>query len=1112
MNQRSNLCFVWGVLVLFFFPLVVDSAVKAQAAGPVEIKISSLPPVSDNVRRFLVEAENRTAQDISGEIQVSLPQPSAGVRLEPRSAPFTAVRPGGSASIAFSLRGKISEDQRFLIRAEATLAKDLRVQAEQWIGFYPCFQSEEVIQIDGDLGDWSRKTPIRINWRQPTARQERPTIDSPAGGAVAYACWDENTFYIAAEICDATRGALHRGSSLCKNDGIEILFDVEPWKNPPGLQARDPNVPYGIFDSPAGATFCSGPRFNTPSAGAKAAMVRSEALGPEKSLAGFIVEGAIPLSELGLEPYSGMRIGFNIAFCDNDDPSGVNPPGKGQRLSWMEWPEAEIDPRSHGDLFLIDPKAKGIVRIQGTTTRIDGEPFFPLGFWTFGQSEERFRRLREMGVNTVGTTFLWRDLEPQNGRFDSRARDRCLAFLDLAYKYRQKVLVQLEIHPEPEWLFDTYANARLQKADGTPAGSDYMNANVLHPGLKTELRQFLGDLIPKIKNHPAVLAYSPWNEPSWSGEVDYSATTLQAYRDYLKKTSRKTAIQNVGQMKNLADIFRFKEAIENVDAGASEARALTVEQIDEDRQAWLQWMRFRQEAFAGFFKWYRGLLRGLDSRHPVTLKQIWKPLDSRLAWASATNYEAFGEFIDVAGSDPYPHPFDFFINRWISDWNRSAAKGKPRWFLEFNRAFVDRFGQTSAPELRSGFWQGVSRGMNGALFFFWPMQPFDPAWGDNRLAFLYADTLEPTPAAQEIARLAASIDRAGPWMAGAEPRPAQIAILHDWNTLFQMPGDSYPTAGATALAEMFYRSHLAVDYISEYQVKQGALERYRILGLAGTVASDDETLEKIRQFHDSGGALIAIARFGERDERFAERPTAPPPYFGLRVLERKEVQRKEAPPVEVSYEAHGNDRSLERKTAARARRSGTPVRWEAARQGYPFQAKQRLREGPILGFEDMDRERETIERIEATTGRILARFPEGEPAVVESDRTLYIAKDLSYSGEGWRKLIDAFARRQGVTATVRVLDENSEDAPHVEASLLEGPKGNLLLLVNAPRLYHYKGERRRLSVVLQDDAAGDTVRDLLQKATLPLEKNPSGSKEFSITLGEGEIRLFHLEE
>ena len=1053
----------------------------APESDPLRICVSPLPPLQPNNRRFIVEVENRSSDEISGKIQARLIDPPPKITLSPHVESFRNILPHGSASIPVRLQGNFEDDRILRVEVIVTPNQRIPVKTEQIISFYPCRKIAKEIRIDGDPSEWDSSHPIRVEHLtdSPNLSMEEPE----SFHATLLTGWDREFFYFAAEVIDPTHSALCSDALIQKNDGLKIFFDSQPWKTQ--QESEDPQklYQYGFFDSPEGATICCKSSTEALSPDVRFAFQMRNDLGKSGNLKGFIWEGAIPFQELGLSPRGGKRIGFNVEFIDNDKLLSSDPVPPPRQISWTGRVKTQPDCKTQCDLFLIDPLEKGQVQVVENQTRIDGKPFFPFGFWTFGQSEAQFHHLEETGSNTIGKTFEWNLLEPQRNQYDFKQLQQYLAFLDLAYQYGQKVIVQCEIHPEPEWLFTTYPGLHLQRKDRTPTPGGFMKVNFNHPGFRMELKEFLEFLIPKIQDHPAVLAYSPWNEPSWTGDLDHSSTTRREYRKWSLKQSRQNTQRKIERANDLADLFRIKEALEQADSmPVKPGIPMTQDQRNSDRESWLSWMQFRQEFFADFFQWYQEQLEMLDPNHPMTLKQIWKPLDSRYAWASATNYERFGKITGVVGSDPYPHPHDFFINRWICDWNRSASMGKPCWFLEYNRAFVKEQGQMTPEEVRSWFWESVAHGMNGVLFFFRPMQPFDPDESDNAFSLLYADTLEPLPAAREIQKTAHQLRQVESYLAGAKPVPAQVAILHDWNTLFQMPGDLFPTAGATTLAQMFYRSHIPVDYISEQQVKEGILSRYRVLGVAGTVASDEETLRKIEEFHAGGGALIATARFGERDENFTVRKESPPAYFGVRVSHRREIPREKRKPIRVRFQAIKNDRTSESKTATRELYSSTAL-------------NDSLQEGSLFGFEDMILDRETLEQVEVTQGSVIARFPEGTPAVIEGERTLYIAKDLSYSGDGWRRMIRDFALKQGVRRPVTVTDIEGRDAGHVDAALLQGPEGNILIVVNAPRLYEYDGSPEVLIITLEAEISGDRIFDLLGKQEQRLQINPNNTKK-----------------
>ncbi|MFH0793390.1 MAG: sugar-binding protein, partial [bacterium] len=76
-------------------------------------------------------------------------------------------------------------------------------------------------------------------------------------------------------------------------------------------------------------------------------------------LKGYIIEAAIPLAELGLRPGNGLHVGFNLALCDDDDPSSVHPFMQELQFSWSRRRNNWQNPTAFADLFFVEGPSAG---------------------------------------------------------------------------------------------------------------------------------------------------------------------------------------------------------------------------------------------------------------------------------------------------------------------------------------------------------------------------------------------------------------------------------------------------------------------------------------------------------------------------------------------------------------------------------------------------------------------------------------------------------------------------------------------------------------------------------------------------------------------------------
>ena len=1018
-------------------------AEELEITDPVEIYISPLPPGKES-RNFLVSLKNLSLERIGGNIEITPPD---GVVLDKISFPLPSLRLGEIHTERVGIASRHPADRHYRVKIKARLDSGVTVLHEQLISYYSSIRVEKPPVLNGDLSDWPGDAlPIRMGSKEQYIAGYVEWEGEKDSSANVYTAWDDKWFYIGVEFQDDRLSSPCAGFTVYNNDGIEIYFDTDHEGDRTESRYSSDDHQYGFSLEQGRAVVYSWSQIGDYSKNSRISLnlnPKSSQTLSGREFAGYIMEGAIPMKELGILPRDGLQIGFNLAATDDDDPETVHPFFQEIQFSWTSSKNSYQNPRVFGDLFFIDPSRKGKLSIKGGRSYLDGEPFLPFGFWTYGWNEERFRELESRGINALGVEFAWNRLEPAPDRFDRLFLEDCRALLDLARKYDISCIVQPGMHYSPPWLEREHPDLHFRKPDGTPGEGSFLPFCPDKPAYREELKPALQKFVSALKDHPALVAWSPWNEPGLKGDVCYCRETLERF-------------------------------------GAAPPKAFS------PGENWLSWMRFRQDNFREFFQWITGCIRDLDPDTPLVFKGVWCPLDSTVAWSHGTRLDFWAKLGEVMGHDPYPHPNDFFINRWVADWLQSAGGGRPSWFLEYNRAFARERGLPPPEEIRAWTFQSLAHGMDGFLYFFLPMNPFDSHESDNQLGLSYSGALEPVPALEEIFRISGDLKKLTPFLEEYELEEPKIAILHSWPTQFQLAGSMYPTANETVPAQILYRLGYSVKYLTEQDIQSGGLEGCRLVFVTGTVAVSDVTIDALKEFYRAGGHIFGCARFGEMDEKGAPREQTPLSLFGARVLERNTYPREKiAIPPFVSV-AKYNDHTT--KTVRLERyRYGTahPMKWESPLfdsfygadiryKGEPFE------DGTMIGFEDMAVTEEVIERVVAEKGaEVLASFRPLHPAIIATPRTIYVARDLSWCDETMVRFLQAVLKRAGIERFARVEGENGDSLPQVDVGVMENGKGSHLVFITCSgSLYEWDGTPLKAKIYL--DSPGP-FKDLLYK-------------------------------
>ncbi len=202
------------------------------------------------------------------------------------------------------------------------------------------------VVIDGDLSDWNKSNPISMK----DASYFKEGLDW--GGVEdlsgdAYLMWDENNFYLAADITDRIPQVNKKtGRDIWNGDAIEAVIGLDPKADPErdSFDRRDFQIGFGTGDGRDNpAVIWVWQRRREP-AGSEIS-VRKRA-----TPAGYVLEARIPWEffRAGFTPSKGTKVGFDIAFDDADKT--------GERERQFIW---------NGDyLFYQDPSVWGLLEFK----------------------------------------------------------------------------------------------------------------------------------------------------------------------------------------------------------------------------------------------------------------------------------------------------------------------------------------------------------------------------------------------------------------------------------------------------------------------------------------------------------------------------------------------------------------------------------------------------------------------------------------------------------------------------------------------------------------------------------------------------------------------------
>jgi beta-galactosidase len=673
-------------------------------------------------------------------------------------------------------------------------------------------------------------------------------------------------------------------------------------------------------------------------------------------------------------------------------------------------------------LFFLGGALTGLIslRTAAAPATAPDQPadFFPVAVWYGGgkarapmlervdaTSPERWGKdldqIKAVGFNTVKCWVDWATAEPKPGEFRF---DNLELLLRLAEARGLRVVVQLYLDSAPDWVGERYPDAQFVDRSGAVIKSQASPGFCIdHPGVRAEIVQFLQALSARANRSPALYGWDVWSEPhviNWAEfpylsnpEFCFCPSSQARFREWLKAKYATLEALN-------AAWYRGFERWEQIEP----PRGSTILSYTD----YLDWRAFIDDKLAGDLKTRVDSIRSKDSTHPITSHAAvpglftW-PTDGYGEpddWKMASTADFFGTSLypkHAASTRPWPYTM---IAAGL-DFTRSSGRsyGKGFWIGELQAGQGVTGMRIAEPvvahDLEFWLWKVLSHGARQISVYAW--YPMSSGYESNGYGLINLDgTL--TDRARAAGRVAQTIARNATEIRQATPAAAQVAVL--FNRLSYMVGGAQSSLSKLGNAERdslmglhraFFEEQIPVDFVHPYDVTRDRLGQYKVLFLPYPVMLSKDVAEGVTRYIENGGTAVAEARLAWNDERGFSSDRVPG--FGLeKVFGAKE---KLIRPVE-----------------------------KAKILVAPAADLPGLAPGTTIVAEAFEEDLEPL-----PSGRVLAKFANGEPAIVEhkfgKGRAILVGSfpALAYQRQlnaSTKRLLLALARSAGVSPEVEV--------------------------------------------------------------------------------------------
>ncbi|MDD5697966.1 MAG: sugar-binding protein, partial [Victivallaceae bacterium] len=280
--------------------------------------------------RLLIAVHNAVKKAIK-EIELNIKLPQA----EPLEVRGIDLLPEETKTLEVALPQPLTP-QSGAARIQLRTAKDKLLEFDFNMALIKCEKRKNKIVIDGDLADWRGTKPLAVmNTSSFLPKYEIAVHQSWNGpedlSATCYTAWDEDNFYLAAEITDDVHVNHAAGKNIWNGDSVQMVFNPDPVfyvdQNNAAGNGGNSNLKFALSSRGSLAFQWIGAQ----DAGGKCAF----AVKRKEELKKTFYEIRIPFKALNIVAAEGRLFSFGIAVADDDS-------GSGQRY-WMQLSKGIVD-------------------------------------------------------------------------------------------------------------------------------------------------------------------------------------------------------------------------------------------------------------------------------------------------------------------------------------------------------------------------------------------------------------------------------------------------------------------------------------------------------------------------------------------------------------------------------------------------------------------------------------------------------------------------------------------------------------------------------------------------------------------------------------------------
>lgn len=486
-----------------------------------------------------------------------------------------------------------------------------------------------------------------------------------------------------------------------------------------------------------------------------------------------------------------------------------------------------------------------------------GTEFFLNRTDTKASVDKQFQLMHSTGLTLVRIFIIWDDVERVPGVWNFESYDW---IYDAAAKNGIEIAATLCPEDPPGW------------ADKTPFYHNRVNLN--DPANRAAASIYLKKVVGRYKNNPAQGVWLLMNEPT---KYDTEPTTFHAFGDWLQA---KYGTVNALNQHWFRPLNKFSDA------------KITPEQQTlywTDYRALIDWKNFNVDNLINQLIWVKQQVLAIDPNHPTHFnvtsptgdaigQDVWK--EKRVPDILGVSMHAAWAFPGTTPESDYGELYAYRLDL-IADASEASPR-KPFWVTELQSGptiFTGKFSLNTTPgDLTRWMWDSYGAGSRAVIFWLWDPRVSGTEAGEWGLVSLDGTPSNRIPAVKAVADNL----RQNSWLAKARPEEAKVAILYNREAeiLISLDGRTQHREGEVTESLLgcylaLHRAHVPTEFVDLDQLKNGELQKFKVLYIPDSYALDDKALAALKSYVSHGGTLWADGLTAWKNSTGEIRPTVP---------------------------------------------------------------------------------------------------------------------------------------------------------------------------------------------------------------------------------------------